>query len=191
MNNRKMGTLAITYCAICIVINVVFGTVVSQLHIPLIFLDTIGTIFAAVVFGPWYGAAVGLLTNVITGFMTNPKDIPFALVNIVIGIIVGIIARKWRFSLKTSIITGLILSIVAPLIGSPIAIWIYGGLTGGGTDFIFAWLRASGADIFTATFLPRITGNLIDKIASCILVSVLIARLPADLANRLRNNTSL
>lgn len=184
MENRKISTLAITYCALCIVINVVLGTIVGKLQIPLIFLDTIGTIFAAALLGPWYGAAVGLLTNVTVGFMTNPKDIPFALVNIAIGLIVGYISKKRKFDLKTAIITGLVLSVAAPLIGTPIAVWIYGGLTGGGTDFIFVWLKQSGASIFTSAFIPRITGNLIDKIASCVLVSVLLTRLPADLVNK-------
>lgn len=188
MNSKRISTIALTYCAICIVINVVFGTVVSRLQIPFIFLDTIGTIFAAAVFGPWYGATVGLLTNVITGIITNPKDIPFALVSIAIALIVGFIAKKWKFDLKTAIITGIILSIVAPLIGTPIAVWIYGGLTGGGTDLIFLWLVKSGSKIFTAAFIPRVTGNLIDKIASAILVSVLISRLPSDMMNRLRKN---
>lgn len=187
MENRKISTLAITYCALCIVINVVFGTVVSKLQIPLIFLDTIGTIFAAALLGPWYGAAVGLLTNLTIGFMTNPKDIPFALVNIAIGLIVGYVCKKWKFNIKTAIITGLVLSVVAPLIGTPIAVWIYGGLTGSGTDFIFVWLKQSGSSIFTAAFIPRITGNVIDKIVSCVLVSLLISRLPADLVSKARN----
>ncbi|WP_353095076.1 hypothetical protein [Tissierella praeacuta] len=32
--------------------------------------------------------------------------------------------------------------------------------------------------IFTAAFIPRITSNLVDKIASCIMVAFLIQRLP-------------
>jgi energy-coupling factor transport system substrate-specific component len=188
MNSKKITTLALTYCSLCIVINVVFGTVVSRLQIPLIFLDTIGTIFAAAMLGPWYGATVGLLTNVITGIITNPKDIPFAIVSIAIGLIVGYIAKKWKFNLKTAIITGLILSVVAPLIGTPIAVWIYGGLTGGGTDLIFLWLARSGSDIFTAAFIPRITGNIIDKVASAVLVSLLISRLPSDIMSRIKQS---
>jgi len=190
MNSKKITTLALTYCAICIVINVVLGTVVSKLQIPLIFLDTIGTIFAAVVLGPWLGATVGLLTNVITGIMTNPKDIPFALVSIAIGLIVGYIAKRWKFNLKTAIITGLILSVVAPLIGTPIAVWIYGGLTGGGTDFIFMWLVNSGSKIFTAAFIPRVAGNIIDKVVSAVFVSVLISRFPSDMMNRIKQTSA-
>lgn len=163
-----------------IVINIVFGTIVQTLQIPLLFLDTIGTIFVAVVLGPFAGALTGGLTNIIQGMITNPKNIPFAIVNIGIGLIVGFIAKRFKFNLKVAAITGLILSIVAPLIGTPIAVFVYGGVTGGGTDLIFAWLLASGQRIFTAAFIPRITGNFVDKIASCILVSLLIQKLPQN-----------
>ena len=45
-------------------------------------------------------------------------------------------------------------------------------------ELIFAWLLASGKSIFTAAFIPRITGNFVDKIASCIAVAVFIKKLP-------------
>ncbi|MBS4538763.1 ECF transporter S component [Clostridium sp. D2Q-11] len=164
-----------------IVINIVFGTVVQSLQIPLLFLDTIGTILIAVVLGPFAGALTGGLTNIIQGMITNPKNIPFAIVNIVIGLIVGFIAKKYKFNIKNAIITGLILSVVAPLIGTPIAVLVYGGVTGGGTDVIFAWLLASGQKIFTAAFIPRVTGNIIDKIVSCLLVVFIVQKMPKDL----------
>lgn len=183
MSKNKLTTKGMVFASICIVINIVLGTVTSMLQIPLLFLDTIGTILSAVVLGPLTGALTGGLTNVIQGFITNPKDIPFALVNIAIGLIVGYVAKKREFDLKTAIITGVILSVVAPLIGTPIAVLIYGGVTGGGTDLIFAWLLASGQKIFTAAFIPRITGNIVDKIGSCILVSQILRYLPKDLYN--------
>lgn len=176
----KMNTRILILCGLGIAINLVLGTTVLMLKIPLIFMDTIGTIFVAALFGPLAGAATGGLTNVIQGFLTSPQDIPFALVNIAIGLIVGFVSKRFAFDLKTAIVTGLVLSVVAPLIGTPIAVWIYGGLTGGGSDFIVAWLLAAGNSIFTAAFVPRITGNLVDKIASCILVAVLIKSLPAS-----------
>lgn len=190
MNSNKT-TYALVFASIGIVINIVFGTIVSMIKIPLLFLDTIGTIFVAVILGPVYGAISGGLTNIIQGMITNPKSIPFALVNITIGLIVGFIAKKYKFNYKIAIITGLILSVSAPLIGTPIAVWVFGGLTGGGTDIVFTWLVQSGQKIFTAAFIPRITGNFIDKIASCILVAFLIQRLPKDLLNRFENTEEL
>lgn len=177
----KMNTRIMILCGLGIAINLVLGTTVQALKIPLIFLDTIGTIFVAAMFGPFAGAVTGGLTNVIQGFLTSPQDIPFALVNIAIGLIVGTVSKRRGFDFKTAAVTGLALSIIAPLIGTPIAVWIYGGLTGGGSDFIVAWLLSTGSSIFTATFIPRITGNLIDKIGCCILVAVIIKQLPTTL----------
>lgn len=169
---------AYTFSALGIAINIVLGSVAGFLSIPLVFLDTIGTIFVAATFGPWFGALTGGLTNIIQGILTNPKNIPFALVNIAVGIIVGIISRKFKFGIKTAVITGLILSVVAPLIGTPIATYVYGGLTGDVNDIFFTWLVQSGQKIFTAAFIPRIASNFVDKILSCVLVSSLIRRLP-------------
>ena len=90
----------------------------------------------------------------------------------------GLIARRWKFNIVTSIITGLILSVVAPLIGTPIATYVYGGITGDFNDVFFTWLVKSGQSVFTAAFLPRIASNIVDKIASCIIVSLLISKLP-------------
>lgn len=182
--NNKNSSFIMVFSALAIAINIVLGTVVGLLNIPLLFLDTVGTIFSAVLFGPWYGAIVGGLTNVIQGMLTNPKDIPFALVNIAVGIIVGLIARKWKFDLKTAIITGLILAVVSPLIGTPIATYVYGGITGDINDVFFTWLVQSGQSIFTAAFIPRIASNIVDKIASCILVSLLLNKIPRKYTQR-------
>lgn len=178
---KNKSTFIMIMCAMSIAINIVLGTIVQKLSIPLLFLDTIGTIFIAVLFGPWYGAAVGALTNIITPILTgNIKDIPFLLINVAVGIIVGYIAKKFDFNIITAIITGIILSIVCPVIGSPIAIWLYGGITGSGNDILFLIFKNTGMDIFTSAFIPRITGNFIDKIGSCILVFEAVKHIPAQ-----------
>lgn len=179
--NRKNKSTAMIFAGLGIAINIVLGSVANFLSIPLLFLDTIGTIFTAAVFGPFYGALTGGLTNVIQGIISNPRNIPFALVNIAVGIIVGLIARKWKFDIKVAIITGVILAVVAPLIGTPIATYVYGGITGDFNDVVFTWLVQSGQKIFTAAFIPRITSNFVDKIASALIVSLLLKRLPKSL----------
>lgn len=186
MRNKKVFML--TLCAMSIALNIVLGTAVSYLKIPLLFLDTIGTIFAAVMFGPWWGIAVGTITNLITPILSgNVKDIPFFVINAVVGLIIGLIARKYNFNWKTAIVSGIILSIVCPLIGTPIAVWVYGGITGSGNDFLFVWLKNSGQSIFTAAFIPRITGNIIDKIGSCLLVALSFKYIPEEYKIMKRN----
>lgn len=177
MSNRK--TVILTYGAMCIVMNVVLGTAVSALKIPLLFLDTIGTVLMAVLFGPWWGALTGLLTNLVLGITSGPTAIFFGLVNVAIAIVVGLMARKFNFrKWYIALITGMILSIVAPLIGTPIAVAVFGGLDGSGMDIVVLWLRAAGESVFASTFISRITGNIVDKIATCMLVMVIITKLP-------------
>lgn len=172
--NSKINTRALTFASVGIAINIVLGTVANMLNIPLLFLDTIGTIFTAVVFGPFYGALAGGVTNLIQGVLTSPKSIPFALVNIAVGLVVGFIAKNKNFNIPTAII----LAVVAPLIGTPISVYVYGGITGDFNDVFFTWLTNTGQQVFTAAFLPRIASNIVDKIVSCALVALILKTLP-------------
>ncbi|MBM4764833.1 CD3073 family putative ECF transporter S component [Bacillus sp. B15-48] len=179
---QKGKTMILTYGAICIVLNVVLGTAVSALKIPLLFLDTMGTVLMAVLFGPWWGALVGLLTNVILGITASPTAIFFGIVNVAVAIVVGLMARKFNFmKWYIAVITGIMLAIIAPLIGTPIAIALTGGLDGSGMDIIVLWLRATGESVFASTFISRITGNFVDKIVTCLLVVFIVSKIPSFL----------
>jgi len=173
---KTTKTQMLTISALAIVINVVLGMTVSGLKIPLLFLDTLGTIIIAAIFGPAYGMMVGFLTNFMTSVIGGSfSSLPFALVSIAIGLIVGTVAKNTKkFDYKTALIVGLVISIVAPLIGTPISILLFGGLTGGGTDLMVAALLASGKEIFAASFITRIASNLVDKIVSCLIAAFVI-----------------
>ncbi len=165
--------LILILAALSVAVNVVLGIVVGMMNIPLIFLDTMGTIFSAAAFGPLVGMGVGLATNLVMGITAGATAIPFALVNIAVGLVVGLMAKK-GFGIIIAVITGLILSAVAPMIGAPIRIFMFGGLTGSGTDMLIIALRTAGQDMLTSTFWGAVVGNFVDKIASCILVSLLL-----------------
>ncbi|MDQ0154559.1 CD3073 family putative ECF transporter S component [Robertmurraya andreesenii] len=176
---KKGKTVILTYGAVCITLNVVLGTVVSALKIPLLFLDTIGTVLMAVLFGPWWGALAGLLTNVVLTATTSPTAIFYGIVNVAVAIVVGFMARKFDFmKWYIAIITGLLLSIIAPLIGTPISVALFGGLNGSGMDLVVLWLRSAGESVFASTFISRISGNFVDKIVTCLLVMLIVSKLP-------------
>ncbi|WP_066057048.1 CD3073 family putative ECF transporter S component [Robertmurraya korlensis] len=172
-------TTILTYSAFGIALNVVLGTAVSLLNIPLLFLDTVGTVLVAALFGPWWGSLAGVLTNLVLGITIGPTAVFFGLVNVAIAIIVGTIARRFDFTkLPVSLGAGLLIAVIAPLIGTPIAVALFGGLNGSGMDWIVLWARAAGESIYASTFISRITGNLVDKVITCLLVTFLILRLP-------------
>ena len=174
----KNNTRKITICALAIAINIVLGILTSSSKLPL-YLDTIGTVLVAVYYGPWIGAGVGAITNIITSLvMGNPQAMPFLIVSVVIGLVVGFIARKWEFNFVVALITGVLLSIIAPLIGTPIGILVYGGLTGTVSDVLVLFLKNTGMSIFASSFITKILNNLLDKISTCLLVYFVIKALP-------------
>ena len=175
------STRIITLGALSVAINVVAGTVIGALKVPFLFLDTIGTGFSAALFGPWWGALVGLLTNLVLGVTSSPTEIPFALVNIVVGLIVGYGARWFGFKFPVALIVGVIIGLVAPVIGTVIAVAVFGGLTGGGQDIFVLWLQKSGSSLVEAAFWPRLVDNLVDKILTALLVYGVLKTLPASL----------
>lgn len=180
----KFDVKKLVFSAIAIAVNIVLGTFVSFLSIPLLFLDTIGTIYVSAAHGMRYGILVGVCTNLVMGFTSGPTAIPFALVNVAVAIVVSLMAKK-KFTIPKAIIAGLILSVVCPLIGTPIRLVLFGGFTGSGTDLLILALKAAGQEIFAATFLSTIAGNFVDKIVSCVLVALLIKYLPTQVTDEI------
>ncbi len=181
MKNAKANLTA--FCGVCVAMNIVLGIITSALGIPL-YLDTLGTVLTAALFGPVPGIIVGALSNIITGLIYSVRDIPFALVNMAVGLVVGLVAKKCKFSLVTAAITGLALSFICPAIGTPIGIYVYGGLQGNISDVVVTGLVKAGQSIFAASFLTKVGSNLIDKVGTCIIAVLLIKAMPAQfLAN--------
>ena len=111
--------------AICIAVNIILSTLVQTLNIPLLFLDTVGTILGSIVLGPFFGALIGGCSNIILGIISNPTNISYAFANIALGFIVGFVSKKRRFDYKQACVVGLILAIICPLISTPVSLYLY------------------------------------------------------------------
>ena len=175
MKNRKVYVT--TFCGVAVAMNIVLGIITSALGIPL-YLDTLGTVLSAAILGPVPGIIVGALSNIITGLIYSVSDIPFCLVNMAVGLIVGLVAKKWKFGIIPAVITGVALSFIGPAIGTPIGIYVYGGLNGSVSDMLVMSLVQGGKTIFQASFLRNVASNLIDKIGTCIIGYLLIKAMP-------------
>ena len=119
---KILTTKALILIAVGVVFNIALAFLGNTIGGGILFLDTVGTIFIAAFLGPIPGILTGVLTNLVNGVIVGPTEIPFLLVNGAIGLIVGLVAKKQKnYSLPIAIVVGLILSVVAPLIGTPIA----------------------------------------------------------------------
>ncbi|MFV0504251.1 MAG: ECF transporter S component [Lachnospirales bacterium] len=166
---RKKVLLSI----VAVVVNVALGSLFEKLDTPFLFLDSIGTIFIATICGPFFGVLTGLSTNLFLGLTYGVVAIPFAPVNIAIGFIAGMLAPK-GFGIIEAIIMGISLGFVCSLIAVPINVLLFDGITGAGTDYLVLLFQGMGKDIFESTFASSVMANMVDKILSCVFVSVLV-----------------
>lgn len=152
--------------------------ITSVLKLP-IFLDSIGTILVGILAGPWAGLATGLLTNIIWGLISSPVAAAFAPVAGVIGLVAGLCARYSLFSSwwKT-IISGVLIGIAASITAVPIRVYMFGGITGSGADFITAYLLTTGRDLFGSVIITVLSSNVPDKVVTALVSWVIVKALP-------------
>lgn len=152
-------------------LNLFCSEVATYLNLP-IFLDSTGTMLAAVTIGPWVGGILGLMTNVIKGLYHSPQSIPFGLVNMAIGILTGYLAIQLKDYRKpfAPLLVGCATAIAAPLVAAPIATYMYGGISAHSIDKFVVTMMDSGQSILSSTFWGRIPYSFVDKLISAYLV---------------------
>ena len=174
-------TYVIALVTVASVLNVIGGTVAGALKLP-IFLDMIGTAVVAMTIGPWWGALVGVITNLTMGFLTGPVSIPFAACNVV-GALVWGYGTRWGFANDKLRFFGLSVAsaVFVSLMAAPIVIFVFGGATGHASDVLTAGLLAAGNDMWAAVFSSNIIVSSADKILSSFLALAIIGAVPTNL----------
>jgi len=182
---KEFTTLTLVLIPVAIAINLAIGQLVVALKLPL-YLDSIGTVLVAALVGPWAGALTGVLSNVIwtiTGWF--PQAIAWAGVAAVIGIMAAAFKQGgWLKTWWQSAISGGITGLVAALLSAPIAAYVFGGVTGTGTDVLVAAFRTFGMDMLGANMTQGVVSDPIDKLITFVIVWAVLSALPKRLKAR-------
>ncbi len=72
---------------------------------------------------------------------------------------------------------GVLTGIVAAIVSAPIAAYVFGGVTGSGTDVLVAALRQGGADVLNASLGQGLFSDPIDKTITSFVVFIVLASL--------------
>jgi energy-coupling factor transport system substrate-specific component len=161
-------------------INVVGGTIIQTLRIPL-FMDTIGTMLVAILAGPFVGIVAGVLTNIVLGFTAGPQLVPFAIVNAVIAVVAGVLAQRGWLQIEDAIeywklvAAGLLTAVVATIFSAPISVYGFGGVTPGAQGALTSFFLASGQGLWESVIGASGVSEPIDKTVS-FFVAYAIAR---------------
>ena len=171
---KDFNTMTWVLIPVAIAINVVMGQIVALLRLP-VYLDSIGTMLVAALCGPWAGALTGTLSNIIWGLAIDPNAFPWWPVAFFIGLVTGFCAKAGLFKNWWKVaITGFLVALTAAIVSTPIAVYLYGGITASGSSFITAYLLQTGQGIVQAVLSTGFLVEPVDKIATALLAFAIV-----------------
>jgi energy-coupling factor transport system substrate-specific component len=190
MPRRRAKRIPLTYVIalvpVAAALNIVGGYINSTLQLPT-FLDMIGTAVVAIVLGPWWGALVGAITNIVASFISGPVGLPFAACNVV-GALVWGYAHQWGWARKTwsFFVVNIAVAFFVSMTAVPIYVFIFGGATGHFSDLMTAAFLSMTDNLIVSVFSSNILVSLADKLISGYVALAIIEALPSNLTQNLK-----
>ena len=180
MNTNR--TLKLTTLALCGVINILGGTIALLLRLP-VYLDSIGTVLAAALFGPAAGLVPGLISGLISGMTSDVYAFYYIPVQLVIGLVAGLVFRRLRpshtagsrsesLSLRSmgwKLLPGTVVS-------STITAVVFGGITSSGSTVLVQLLHSLGMNLTLSVCVVQAMTDFVDRM---IVLAVVLVILPA------------
>ena len=158
----------------CVIVNFLGRTLASGLELPL-WLDSLGTVFAAYVLGPISGAVVGCTENIIFYFW-NSNSIAYCLTSVAIGLSAGYAARRKNFETffgTASVVGGITIlsTIISALLTMIVFDFNIGNVWGNGVrDF----LLERGMNKIASTTIGELYIDFLDKLVTVFVIFFLI-----------------
>ena len=174
---KKQNLIALCVCAAGIILNLLFGTLVSALGLP-IYLDTVGTIFAAVMGGFLPAVIVGFLTNIILSIST-PSLLYFGVINVMIAVAAAYLVEQRKLK-KLKLFIWLIVSqvLIAGIFGALIPTFMYG--IDLGSEFLSKDIYGMGLfSKIISDILSNLIMNLLDKTLAVTIAFIFYRMIPA------------
>ena len=185
MRNVRVRVLRLTVTAFCIALNIVGSYLALLLRLP-IYLDSIGTILAGALMGPWYGLAAAVGNGLISGVLTDVYSLYFLPVGAVTGLMAGLLFRKGILKGWKVIPGSLALTVPGTALSASISAFLFGGITSSGSSLLVQLFHHLGLNLVASAFAVQIVTDYADRLISVLLVLVPTACLSVNLKMRLK-----
>jgi energy-coupling factor transport system substrate-specific component len=172
----SLETVGVVLILTSIGLNFAGRAIAVTFGLPL-FLDSIGTVLAGVVGGPWVGGSVGFISNLLSSNTVDPVAAPYALVSFAVGFAAGL-ARylNWQKRASGWVALWLVTFAIASLVSTPLNFLINNGKSGIGLgDSIYAALNGAHVPRILAALIGEASVDLPDKLIT-VVVALLIAQ---------------
>src|SRR6266566_167939 len=160
----------------CLGLNFAGHAIAVAFGLPL-FLDSIGTVLAGVVAGPWVGGSVGFISNLVSSNTVDPIAAPYGVVSFAVGFAAGL-ARylNWQKRGTGWLALWLVTVAIASLVSTPLNFLINGGKSSVAFgDSIYAALTSAHLPRIIAAFVGEVAVDLPDKLLT-VVAALLIAQ---------------
>ena len=172
-------------------INLIGARLALFFRLPL-FLDSIGTVLAAVLGGYMPGIAVGFLTNVLNG-LSDFTTSYYSSISVLIAICSAWLAGKGAFRrVPHLLLTAIVLALIGGGLGSILTWFLYGGGIGEGISApiarsIFATGKLSP---FLSQFIADLLIDLADKLLTVLFAALVFRLFPQHFLDRFRPSSN-
>ncbi len=191
MKKNRITSFQLCLVAMAVGINVAGSQLALVLRLP-IYLDSIGTIFAGAVLGPWLGLLPNLLSGIIMGMTTDIYSLYFAPAGMVTGFMAGLVwkrrlAGRMKVSMRGRLwLSALMVSIPGTMFSALICAAVFGGVTSSGSMVLVQLLARTPLGMTVSIFLVQVVTDYLDRAISMFLVAQLLAAVPVSLKEKWR-----
>ena len=172
---RKMCVVALA-----IVLNVIGGQIALFFHLP-IYLDSMGTIMIAMLYGPVYGMLPPLLYGLVMRFTLDIYSLYFMPVGLMLGLMTGLVSKYFSLKKWRMIPGAMMITVPGTIVSSIITAVLFGGITSSGSTVIVQVLNKAGLGLTASVFIVQILTDYVDRLLSLVVVSYLFRVIPSDL----------
>lgn len=158
----------------CILINYIGKALTGAFMLPF-WLDSVGTVFAAYVFGPFCGGVVGATVNIIYS-LHEKSALIYGLTNIAVGVTVGICAPKGFFKdIFRALSIAFFVTVLSVAISTPFNYMLQGGSTGNlWGDGVAELLQELGWNKTMSNIMGEFYLDFLDKVITILLLFVVV-----------------
>lgn len=180
--SKKITAFQICLIAMAVCINVAGGQFALFLHLP-VYLDSIGTILAGALLGPFFGMIPNLLSGIFMGMTTDIYALYFAPVGMITGLMTGIVCRREK---KGLFLPALMITIPGTVVSSLICAGLFGGITSSGSSILVQLLAKTPLGMTASVFIVQILTDYLDRFISLFLVLYILKLLPGEIKQKFK-----
>lgn len=181
---RKCSVNRLCILALCAVINLVGAQIALLFRLP-IYLDSLGTMFAAAMAGPVYGMIPGIISNLIGGMTTDIYALYYLPVQVITGGLAGIVFHRLSLTEGKSLVKILsgagMISIPGTIVGAWITANVFGGITSSGSTLLVQIFHQLGMELTVGICMVQGLTDYMDRAIVLILTLMLLSVLPSSI----------